>query len=55
MTLKKPVWPAKRPIPAFKSHPDEVTFWEAHDFEQDQPDDGWEDVPRREETKKEKS
>jgi hypothetical protein len=44
--MKKPVWPRGAPIPSFKSYADEVKFWHAYDFDSDQSAEGWEEVPR---------
>jgi hypothetical protein len=46
IAMKKPVWPRGAPIPSFKNYAEEVKFWHAYDFESDQSEDGWEEVPR---------
>lgn len=45
IAMEKPVWPHGKPIPSFKSYAEEVKFWHAYDFESDQSEEGWEEVP----------
>ncbi len=44
LAAKKP-WPRNKPLPAFKSHADEVAFWQEHDFDTPSSEDAWEAVP----------
>jgi hypothetical protein len=42
--IELPVWPAKKPIPSFRTLSEEDRFWQSYEFEDDLQDEGWEEL-----------